>query len=80
MEERGGVVNHEVKTYEQAEIDYMDGLKYKGIAEKYDVSVNTVKSWKTRYGWNRKDKKSVQTKKEKVYTKKQVIKEPVEQI
>lgn len=73
-------MSNEVKIYEQAEYDYMNGLKYKEIAEKYDVSVNTVKSWKTRYGWNRKDKKSVHTKKEKVCTQKQVIKEPVEQV
>ena len=59
-------MNNELKTYELAETDYMNGLKYKDIAEKYDVSVNTVKSWKTRYDWNRKGQKSVHTKKEKV--------------
>lgn len=73
-------MSNEVKIYEQAEIDYMNGLKYKEIAEKYGVSVNTVKSWKTRYSWNRKDKKSVHTKIEKVCAQKQVIKEPVEQV
>lgn len=36
-------------------------MKYKEIAEKYGVSLNTVKSWKTRH-WN---KKSVHTKNEK---------------
>lgn len=36
-----------------AEQDYLEGLKYKEIAEKYDVSLNTVKSWKQRHGWNR---------------------------
>ncbi|MEK5108206.1 phage terminase small subunit [Cytobacillus sp. FSL K6-0129] len=39
--------------YVQAEKDYVKGMKYKDIAEKYDVSINTVKSWKKRYGWNR---------------------------
>lgn len=39
--------------YEQAEQDYMAGMKYKEIATKYDVSLNTVKSWKGRYGWQR---------------------------
>ena len=34
--------------------DYMKGMKYKEIAEKYGVSVNTVKSWKQRNGWDRK--------------------------
>lgn len=38
---------------ELAEIDYMAGMKYKDIAEKYGVSLNTVKSWKKRYGWHR---------------------------
>lgn len=43
-----------VNNYESAEKDYMDGMKYKDIAEKYGVSINTVKSWKKRYGWERK--------------------------
>ncbi|WP_189928447.1 P27 family phage terminase small subunit [Clostridium tetani] len=34
--------------------DYVAGNKYKDIAKKYDVSINTVKSWKRRYGWQRK--------------------------
>ncbi|MEK3784120.1 phage terminase small subunit [Paenibacillus sp. FSL R5-0810] len=37
-----------------AEQDYVNGMKYKEIAEKYGVSLNTVKSWKQRYGWERK--------------------------
>lgn len=36
-----------------AEKDYVKGMKYKDIAEKYQVSINTVKSWKKRYAWNR---------------------------
>lgn len=28
-------------------------MKYKEIAEKYGVSLNTVKSWKKRHGWSR---------------------------
>lgn len=39
---------------EQAERDYMSGMKYKDIAEKYGTTINTVKSWKKRYAWNRK--------------------------
>lgn len=35
-------------------------MKYKDIASKYNVSINTVKSWKQRYKWNRK---SMHTKK-----------------
>ena len=38
---------------EQAFNDYLRGLKYKELAEKYEVSVNTIKSWKRRYGWSR---------------------------
>lgn len=41
--------------HEKAEADYMAGMKYKDIAEKYDTTINTVKSWKKRYGWNRKE-------------------------
>lgn len=37
-----------------AEADYMSGMKYKDIAEKYETTLNTVKSWKKRYGWDRK--------------------------
>ncbi|MEK3851216.1 phage terminase small subunit [Paenibacillus sp. FSL R7-0340] len=37
-----------------AKADYQSGMKYKEIAEKYNVSLNTVKSWKQRYGWDRK--------------------------
>lgn len=39
--------------YIQAEKDYVKGMKYKDIAAKYGVSLNTVKSWKKRYGWTR---------------------------
>lgn len=42
-----------VDKHKQAEKDYMKGMKYKDIAEKYGVSLNTVKSWKRRYGWSR---------------------------
>ena len=39
--------------WEDALHDYESGMKYKEIAEKYSVSLNTVKSWKTRH-WNKK--------------------------
>ena len=42
-----------MENYEKAEQDYMAGMKYKEIAEKYDTTINTVKSWKKRYRWNR---------------------------
>ena len=73
-----------LKNYELAEQDYMSGMKYKDIAVKYGVTLNTVKSWKTRYKW---DKKSVHTKKKSVHTKKaeekqkkQAAAESVEQV
>ncbi len=51
----------------KAEKDYIKGMKYKDIAEKYGVSINTVKSWKKRYEWSREkgapSKKGVHTKK-----------------
>lgn len=53
--------------HELAQDDYMQGMKYKELAEKYEVSVNTVKSWKTRYKW---DRKGVHTNNEKVRTQK----------
>ncbi|EOF7381648.1 phage terminase small subunit [Listeria monocytogenes] len=42
-----------MEKYKLAEQDYNAGMKYKDIAKKYDVSLNTVKSWKKRYGWYR---------------------------
>lgn len=77
---RGGVVNNELKTYEQAETDYMNGFKYKEIAEKYGVTINTVRSWKMRYKWNRKGQKSVHTKKEKVCIQNTTSFDEVEQV
>ncbi|WP_028983319.1 phage terminase small subunit [Sporolactobacillus terrae] len=46
--------------------DYQNGMKYKDIAEKYGVSLNTVKSWKKRYKWIREKGAH---KKERVHTK-----------
>lgn len=59
------------ENYIEAENDYMLGMKYKDIAAKYGVTINTVKSWKQRYGWS-KTKKSVHTKEEKVCTQNKV--------
>ncbi|MCY7807129.1 phage terminase small subunit [Bacillus spizizenii] len=57
------MVEKHIKAYK----DYVKGMKYKDLAEKYGVSVNTIKSWKQRHGWQRKkgapSKKSVYTKK-----------------
>ncbi|ASZ05127.1 MULTISPECIES: phage terminase small subunit [Bacillus] len=55
-----------VEKHIQAYKDYVKGVKYKDLAEKYGVSVNTIKSWKQRHGWERKKgaptEKSVHTK------------------
>ena len=47
---------NEEKNYILAESDYVAGMKYKDIAAKYGVSMNTVKSWKKRYAWSRHKK------------------------
>lgn len=57
--------------WERAELDYMAGMKYKDIAAKYGVSINTVKSWKIRHGWDRNASAAPKKKKPKsVHTKK----------
>lgn len=38
---------------EQAYQDYMSGMKYKDIAAKLGISINTIKSWKKRHNWQR---------------------------
>lgn len=62
--------------YIDAEKDYILGMKYKEIAVKYDVTINTVKSWKKRYGWSREEgahkNKKVCTQKKKGATNKKV--------
>ncbi|MFD3445595.1 helix-turn-helix domain-containing protein [Microbacteriaceae bacterium 4G12] len=72
-----------------AEKDYVKGMKYKDTAEKYNVSINTVKLWKKRYGWNRDKgapiKKSVHTKnvvhqKEILMQKEIVVTRPLSEI
>lgn len=42
-----------MQSHELAEKDYILGMKYRELAEKYNVSIDTVKKWKTRYGWER---------------------------
>lgn len=40
--------------HELAYNDYLSGMKQKDIAAKYNVSINTVKSWSRRHKWSRK--------------------------
>lgn len=49
-EERGGDVA-DVK--EQIKKDYLSGIPPKKLAEKYDTSLNTIKSWIKRYSWSK---------------------------
>lgn len=62
--------------WEYAEQDYNAGMKYKDIADKYGVTINTVKSWKRRYEWVRNKsappQKSVHTKSKKGAPKNEV--------
>ncbi|KEI01576.1 P27 family phage terminase small subunit [Clostridium botulinum] len=62
MNERENLTKSE-KAYE----DYISGMTYQKIADKFGVSINTVKSWQKRYKWTREctqkrgaSKKSVQ--------------------
>ena len=61
------------ENYIEAMQDYLQGMKYKDIATKYGVTINTVKSWKQRYKWSKQggeEKKGVHTKTKKVCTQK----------
>lgn len=56
---------------DNAKADYLAGMKYKDIASKYAVALSTVKSWKTRYKWQRNNatkKKSTHTKSKSMRT------------
>ena len=51
---RGGDVQ-DVK--EKVKQDYLKGMKQKEISAKYDISLNTLKSWIKRYNWASEKKK-----------------------
>lgn len=73
----------EEKNYILAEADYVAGMKYKDIAEKYGVSINTVKSWKKRYAWARDKKECIKkgcTQNKKGAHKKEAVAEDVAQV
>lgn len=55
--------------WEEAEQDYIAGMKYKDIAAKYGVALSTVKSWKARKWSKVKNVTENVTKKEKVAKK-----------
>lgn len=71
------------KNYILAEADYVEGMKYKDIAAKYGVSINTVKSWKKRYAWSRDKKECTKkgcTQNKKGAHKKEAVAEDVKQV
>ncbi len=45
-----------ITKYEEAEKDYIKGMTYKQISEKYGVAIGTVKTWKVRHGWSRQNR------------------------
>lgn len=47
------------KKSDEAKADYLAGLTYKEIAERYSVSVGTVRAWKSRYKWDGKSESQV---------------------
>lgn len=72
--------NLKPQNYDLAYIDYCKGMKYKEIAEKYGVTINTVKSWKTRYKWSKDGKKVCTQNQKKVCTQNDHKKEKVEEV
>ena len=50
--------------------DYCTGMKYKDIAEKYDINLSTIKSWASRQSKAEPNTKKVATGSEKVATSK----------
>ncbi|MGG5333944.1 terminase small subunit [Enterococcus sp. AZ163] len=58
-----------MEKWELAYKDYQEGMKYKEIAAKHGVSINTVKSWKTRKWKEQEQNKGAPRKKKSVHTK-----------
>lgn len=70
-----------MKNYEKAYKDRQKGMSYKDIADKYGVSINTVKSWKTKQ-WARMEEEKAHKEHEKAHKDTHVIssEEAVERI
>ncbi|EIW20724.1 MULTISPECIES: terminase small subunit [Pelosinus] len=81
MKNRGGGV---AQSHELAQRDYILGMKYREIADKYKVSIDTVKSWKVRYKWERDKtlRKTAHTahKNKNVCTQEKEVQEPSEEL
>lgn len=65
---------------DKAKQDYLKGMKYKEICDKYNLSLNTLRSWVQRHGWSdeRKNKKCAHKQKD-VHTKENGAK-PIQQL
>lgn len=65
--------------YEKAGADYVSGMTYQKLSEKYNVSISTIKTWRKKFNWSRNDmaiseKRTKMTTKGSVLTKKKVTK------
>lgn len=63
MNETRAPTDEELK--EKVRSDYLKGVKPKALSEKYEMSINTIKSWIKRYGWGKTKPKESAPKKEK---------------
>lgn len=67
MKKRGDdIVSGKQSKYKLAFKDFLEGVKYKDIANKYSVSVSTVKSWRSRYWEDMINEKGLKNVSEKV--------------
>ena len=41
------------KIQAKAEKDYISGMTYVKLADKYNVSVSTIKTWRKKFNWTR---------------------------
>jgi phage terminase small subunit len=65
--------------YEKAGADYVSGMTYQKLSEKYNVSISTIKTWRKKFNWSRNDmaiseKRTKMTTKGANLTKKKVTK------
>lgn len=54
--------------YEKAVNDYVSGMTYQKLSEKYNVSISTIKTWRKKFNWSREDM-AILEKRTKVTTK-----------
>lgn len=53
----------------ESKLDYIAGLSADQIGEKYNVNVETVKTWIRRYGWNKEKERAQKEAEESLYEK-----------